>query len=142
MRLLLEDGGALLLEDGGSILTEDSTPPPPTNAVPFWRTEPMPAVSRTLEANAMAWIDKDPNDVADYAVDWTRWLAGDTIDTSEFSIVSGASLVVESSSHTDTIATVWLSGGAAGSRAQVLNRITTAGGRTFDKTITLDIKER
>lgn len=115
---------------------------PEETATPGWRVERMEKTNRTWEAGAMAWAEKDPDDIADYAIDWTRWLDGDTISDSVFTVDGDPGVSLASESHTDTVATVWLAGGGEGRRAKIHNRITTAGGRRFDKTMTLDIKER
>lgn len=83
---------------------------------------------------------KDPNAVLDYYVDWTRWLNGDTIATSVWAVTAG--LTVANDTHTPTAATVWLSGGVMGETYRVTNRITTAGGRTEDRSFDVKIAER
>lgn len=85
-------------------------------------------------------IPKDPDALLDYAIDWTQWLDGDTILTSDWTVAVG--LTKESQFNTTTVATVWLSGGVAGTSYTVTNRITTAGGRTDDRSITIRVKER
>lgn len=92
----------------------------------------------------MAQLDvlepKDPHSVVDYRVDWSRWLpAGDTILVSDWTIPTG--IAMETETNTDTSTTIWLSGGTAGAAYLLINRITTAGGRTQDKTITIRVKE-
>lgn len=82
---------------------------------------------------------KDPDAVLDYRVDFALWLAGDTIATVEFFVADGV-VVIDSSSHDATSATVWLSGGSAPS-ARLTCRITTAGGRATDKTFTVRIRD-
>jgi len=83
---------------------------------------------------------KDPNAVLDYSIDWTRWLAGDQIATSEWMIPSGLTKMADS--KTSTSATVWLSGGSVGQSYTVTNRITTAAGRTEDRSFTIRVEER
>jgi len=83
---------------------------------------------------------KDPNAILDYAVDWSRWLAGDTIAVSAWIAPDGLTKVSET--NTATKATVWLSGGTAGQTYTVTNRITTAGGRTEDRSFTIRVEER
>ena len=83
---------------------------------------------------------KDPNAVLDYVVDWTTWLNGDTIATSVWTVPSG--ITQDSESESTTSATVWLSGGTVGETYQLVNRITTAGGRTEDRTIRITIVQR
>lgn len=86
---------------------------------------------------------KDPNAVLDYAVSWTAWLAevSDTLVTSVWSVLTGT-VQIDSDVSDTTIATVWLTGGAAGEKCSLLNRITTADGRTDDRTIYVKIKEK
>lgn len=83
---------------------------------------------------------KDPNAVLDYTIDWTRWLAGDQIAASEWLVPTGLTKVADS--KTASSATVWLSGGTAGQSYPVTNRITTAGGRTEDRSFTIRVEER
>ena len=83
---------------------------------------------------------KDPNAVLDYSIDWTRWLAGDQIATSEWIVASGLTKMADS--KTATSATVWLTGGTAGQSYIVTNRITTAAGRTEDRSFTIRVEER
>jgi len=83
---------------------------------------------------------KDPNAVLDYSIDWTRWLAGDQIATSVWLVATGLTKVADS--KTASSATVWLSGGTAGQSYTVTNRITTAGGRTEDRSFTIRVEER
>lgn len=82
---------------------------------------------------------KDPDAILDYQIDWTAWLSDDTIESSEWLVPDGLTLGTgaQAPSNTTTTATCWLSGGTVGERYQVTNRITTAGGRTDDRTIQL-----
>lgn len=83
---------------------------------------------------------KDPNAVLDYSVDWTRWLYGDTIANSAWVVPGGLTKVVDTS--TTNVVTVWLSGGEVGQSYTVTNRITTAGGRTEDRSFIIAVAER
>jgi len=83
---------------------------------------------------------KDPDAILDYVIDWTAWLGADTIAASQWIVPSGLTKTAEENSS--TTATVWLSGGSAGQRYTVTNRITTAGGRTEDRSISIQVKER
>ena len=85
---------------------------------------------------------KDPDATLDYQFDWgSEWLGTDTIATSTFS-VSPNSITIETTTNTTTTATVWLSGGAAGTVYSIKNRVVTASGRVDERTIKLKIKER
>ena len=86
----------------------------------------------------LTWPPKDPSDVADYQIDWSAVLDTDTIATSTWTPPAG--MTVDSNTYTDTTATVWLSGGTAGVNL-VTNRITTAGGRTFERSVTMTVAE-
>lgn len=83
---------------------------------------------------------KDPSAVLDYQVDWSTWLDGDTITTSAWVVPAG--ITETTSTNTATTATIWLSGGTAGERYRVTNRIVTAGGRTDDRTITIRVEDK
>ena len=83
---------------------------------------------------------KDPNAVLDYTIDWTRWLAGDQVATSEWLVPTGLTKVADT--KTASSATVWLSGGTAGQSYTVTNRITTTGGRAEDRSFTIRVEER
>jgi hypothetical protein len=83
---------------------------------------------------------KDPNEVLDYSVDWSGLLAGDTIASSTWTVPTG--VTGGAMSYTDTETLIWLSGGSDGERYDLLNRITTAAGRTRDQTCVLKIKTK
>jgi hypothetical protein len=89
---------------------------------------------------SIATFVKDPNAVLDYQVDWSPWLGVDTIATSAWTLPVG--ITQQSASNTTTTATIWLSGGTVATKYPITNRITTAGGRTDDRTITISVKER
>lgn len=76
-------------------------------------------------------FQKDPNDTLDYVIDWSAWLGTDTISSSTFAVPSG--LNKNSDSHTDTTATVWISGGYVGQSYTITNQIVTAGARTVER---------
>jgi hypothetical protein len=89
---------------------------------------------------AKRWPNKDPNEVLDYAIDWSQRLAGDIISISTFTVPTG--IVMNSQSHTNTMATIWLSGGSEGVTYDILNRVVTNGGRTMDQTVELRVKSK
>ena len=83
---------------------------------------------------------KDPNDTIDFPFNWKPELYGDTIATSEFILPDGLTEV--SSSNTTTTATIFVSGGSAGTIYRITNRIVTTGGRTRDRTSYVLVQER
>jgi hypothetical protein len=89
---------------------------------------------------ALTWPNKDPDEVLDYQVNWSARLGDDTISSSTWVIPSG--ITKDSDSYTDTVVTIWLSGGTDGATYDLVNRIVTAGDRTMDQTIRIVIKEK
>ena len=83
---------------------------------------------------------KDPNAVLDYSFNWATWLDDDTISASTWTADTG--IIIDSSSTTTTVATVWLSGGTAGTTYTVTNRIVTAASRTEDRSLTINVAQR
>jgi len=82
---------------------------------------------------------KDPGSTVDYELDWTAYLSGETISTSTWSVPG---LTVGTTSNTTTTTTVWLSGGTVGERYVARNTITTSGGSTDVRGITIKVEER
>lgn len=89
----------------------------------------------------MTTFIKDPNAVLDYSIEWSKWLAGDRIQTSSWS-VSDAAIEAANDSNTATRTTAWLSGGVAGQSYIVTNRITTSGGRTDERSFVIQAQDR
>ena len=86
----------------------------------------------------LTWPNKDPADILDYQIDWSAALGEDTIASSVWTAPAG--YTVNSSSFTTTTTTVWLAGGLAGVN-KITNRITTAGGRTIERSVTQTVAE-
>jgi len=85
----------------------------------------------------------DPSAVLDYAVDWSDWLdSGETISASTWTVATGITQTTPSPSNTTTTATIWITGGTAGTYYQLVNHITTSAGRQDDRTITLRVAQR
>jgi hypothetical protein len=73
--------------------------------------------------------------------DWTDWLDdGESIIGSTITVSAG--MVLDSSSHSATSATAWLSGGTAGQPYSVANRIETSAGKIDERTITIRVTNR
>jgi hypothetical protein len=96
----------------------------------------------------IAWPAKDPDEVLDYGFNWhdtarTPVLeTGETILTSSFAVVDG-DVVIDSSSFLSTgLTTVWLSAGTAATACVIRNRVTTSGGRTYDQSAKLRIRDK
>jgi hypothetical protein len=84
---------------------------------------------------------KDPAETIDVGIDWgTKWLpAGDAISASTWTPPAG--LTVTSDSHTATTTAALVSGGTAGASYDLVNHITTTGGRVGERTITVDVTD-
>ena len=95
---------------------------------------------------------KDPAAVLDYAWDWNAetngnsttsgdWLAsGETITS--HSVTSEPGLTVDSSGESAGIVTAWLSGGTAGEDYLVTCQVVTDGGRTDERDIKIECRNR
>lgn len=84
---------------------------------------------------------KDPNAVKPYGVTWSDWLeSGETISTSTW--IADTGITVDSSSKTDTVTTVWLSGGTDGQNYRVTNRIVTSLGKTDDRSLIIQVRQQ
>ena len=82
---------------------------------------------------------KDPDEIKDYTITWTDLLEGDTISTSVWDIPTGLTEPT-ASSNTSTVSKIWIGGGTSGQSYNVSNSITTAGGRTYNRTIILVVR--
>lgn len=84
---------------------------------------------------------KDADAVLDFSVDWSGWLAsGESLSTSTFTVDAG--ITKDSESNDTSSATVWLSGGTAGTSYTVTNQITTSAGRTDERSMTIAVIDR
>ncbi len=85
---------------------------------------------------------KEPAEIADYDIDWSARLGGDTITTSTWSITVGdapasGTLAIQSSSFVTTRAKVWLTAGNTGVIYTLLNVVITANGDTLNEEVQL-----
>lgn len=98
-------------------------------------------------ATKLKWSDKDPSAILDYDLDWTDWLASyptDTLSTATWgapSPVTVPALAKGSNYITGNKTVLWLSGGLDGSTYSLTCTITTAGGRTDERTVTIKVKQ-
>lgn len=85
-------------------------------------------------------IQKTPDAILDYGHDWEKWLKGDTIQTSDWTIspTGGLSKVTDSiQAGVETM--IWLQNGVIGVKYAVKNTITTVGGRTVTRTFYVEL---
>ena len=99
---------------------------------------------------------KDPQSVLSYSINWasedgtndgtaadTGWLQGDTIATSAWAVTGPDTVLVEgTNSNSATVATVTLSAGTVNRKYTVTNTITTTGGFTDERSITIMVRQR
>jgi len=83
---------------------------------------------------------KDPNSTKDFTWDWTSDLADDTISSAQV-ISDKVGLTISSPTITATHVTVDISSGTLNTKYRVTCRITTVGGKIFDKLITILCQE-
>lgn len=91
----------------------------------------------------MTDFTKDPDASLDYSIDWTNWLTGtEIIASSTWESSNGAT--IESSSYTDKVSTVYVSGGTLNTICRLTNTIETnaSPARIDQRTITLLIKDK
>ncbi len=83
-------------------------------------------------------FSKDPDDVLDFELDWSDWLAtSETISTSTWTVPTG--IIKDTDTNTTTTTTIWLSGGTHGAAYQITNRAVTNQGRTKDQSIYVSV---
>lgn len=86
---------------------------------------------------------KDPEAVLDYTLDWSGWLPpGDRIVSLSATVTPADALAITTTEYTDSLSTVWLSGGVGGVTYSVVHHITTDAGREDDRTMLIAVKEK
>lgn len=96
-----------------------------------------------------AYIEKDPDAILDYSIDWTDWLAqGDSLQTSVWTVSTVTAdyrPLVQNSNTVNTVTsvgTVFIGNGSAGNTYTLTNRITTDSGLTDERYFRMRIKNR
>jgi hypothetical protein len=98
-------------------------------------------------------IRKDADAILDYTFPWTDWLDGDTIDSAAITIADSPTMELASDQDHAAIpaagyvisggsVVVWLKGGEVRDRAAVSCLITTAAGRTDERTFYVRVVEK
>lgn len=86
-------------------------------------------------------IDKDPQALLDYTVDWSSWLVGeDQIASVSWTVPAG--ITQFAATFTGTTATIWLSGGSAGESYDVVCHVVTDEGREDDRTLRFKVAHK
>lgn len=102
------------------------------------------------------WPPKDPDEVLDYSVDWSRYLDDDAISTTKWYVEDSSGVKTEfvsptqiinglqyvSKTNTSTVATVQLGLGTDNTTYSIYCAITTSGGKSTDRKIKLKVRQR
>ena len=89
----------------------------------------------------LATVEKSPDALLTYTIDWTAWLSGaDTLDTVVWTVPSGITSVLES--NTGYKASIKLSGGTAGTVYDVKCKVTTVAGLQDARTLKFMVNDR
>jgi len=85
---------------------------------------------------------KQPNEVMDYDIDYTDWMAETDFLLSDITTVDGTGLVIDSSIIiSNFVLKIWLSGGVDGATHKITARITTDDGRVKEDEFRIRIKD-
>ena len=87
----------------------------------------------------MVVANKDPDATEDIALDWATRIGSDTISSSAWPVPSG--ITKDSDSKTDTTTTIRLSGGTAGQKYDLINRVTLSSSEIYDATLRVYVRE-
>jgi len=85
-------------------------------------------------------MTKDPGDVLDYDVDFTRWLPAGDVVTSAVASIADCTAQIQRTDVSENSVKVWISGGADGEDGTVHVLATTDQGRTKDVPFRLRIR--
>lgn len=89
------------------------------------------------------WPSKDPDEVVDYAIDWSRRIDGqdyivDSQWVAETPAVQGSpAMGPYADSFGGKTTVVWLEGGSLGTRASFTNTVTTFAGRVLQQSVSI-----
>lgn len=96
-------------------------------------------------SQSLATFIKDPGATLDFYIEWASWLStGDAVSDADWTADTG--ITIGSGEYAPSVsgtkATVWLSGGTAGTKYRVTCRLTTTAGRIDDRSITINVVDR
>jgi hypothetical protein len=95
-----------------------------------------------FDVDVYAYKIKDPDAVRPYSIDWSDLMTqmSDTISSSSWSADTG--LTVDSDTNTTLSTTVVVSAGEDGGMYNLVNRIVTTNGYTYDRTIAVEVRNK
>jgi hypothetical protein len=92
----------------------------------------------------MSFYLKDPHSRVDYAIDWSPYLDGQTVETSQWLVAPDeeGGLAVEEASFEPARTAARLTGGVIGHAYSVSNEVTFSDGTTDVRSLTLRVEAR
>ena len=92
----------------------------------------------------MSLYAKDPEARIDHAIDWSAYLAGQSIVASNWSVTpdEAGGVQVEADAHEAERTSARLSGGLVGRVYRVTNRVTLSDGQIDERSVTFRVEER
>lgn len=91
----------------------------------------------------IATLVHDPNETAPFVIDWSYAIdseGGEVISSSSWSLDSG--ITQSSASFSDETATVVVTGGTVGTHYKATNTISTSAGRTYQRTLDIEVRSK
>ena len=90
---------------------------------------------------SLAWPTKDPDEILDYELDWSKRLVkDDAITESVWRVPEG--LTTQDTILFSPFTSVWLTGGTIGETYSIVNTIKTEAGRKWVQTVKLKIQDK
>ncbi|MCP1468695.1 hypothetical protein J3E64_000362 [Sphingobium sp. OAS761] len=92
----------------------------------------------------MNLVMKDPQARVDHAIDWSAYLAGQSLIASAWTVVPDeeGGLTVEDAAFEAQRSSVRLAGGIVGRVYRLINRVTLSDGQEDERTLTMRVEER
>jgi hypothetical protein len=87
-------------------------------------------------------VDKQPVEILDYDVDFSRWLSNDSISTASAVVTPAGALDVQTLDIEPELVKVWLSGGSNGVSYKVEITVDTTGGRRGQVEFRVRVKDK
>ncbi len=105
---------------------------------------------------SLKWPNKDPDELTDYSIDWSRFIAPTTINSVTWYVDNGDAVKTElipsgqvvhglqlvSATSTDTIATARIGLGTDNIKYKLYCNVTTSDGLIFERTVFLRVREK
>ena len=104
---------------------------------------------------SLKWPNKDPDEILDYSIDWSRFLSGASLSSvtwfvddadgvktavSPASVVNGLQMVQQT--NTSSVSTIRFSLGTNNIRYRISCKITTTEGLQYERSVFLRVKEK